>query len=1006
LIQLLKDFSLTAKMRLLVLAALGAAVLATYVLYSIGEGFAARAELSDELESAAAGVADNLPGVLAGSDRPAARALLATFRHESEVRSATLYDADGKVFVHLPLVLGATERDDRVPGWAVPAANQVRYPAWMRMGVSVPVIADGARVGTILFNVDLNPLFTPFRTSALCVLFAALLAALVGYAVALRLYGGLIGTPVNDLLTFTRSAWEGKDFGIRGKVDSSDDIGVLTGYLNKMLTELEKRDTDLRAYQSELENRVRERTLRLDAAVVDAQEMLERVEASSRAKSEFLARMSHEIRTPMNAVLGMTELLRHATKLDDRQRRYADVIHHSGSALLGLINDILDFSKIEAGKLELDIAPFSLRDVVEDAVDILAEKAHSKGLELLCDIPSDVETAVFGDGQRLRQIIINLVGNAVKFTERGEVRVTVRHAAIDRQRTSFHFEVIDTGVGIKPESCATIFESFAQEDNSTTRKYGGTGLGLAICKQLVELMGGEMGVKSTPGVGSTFHFTVALANDDTTARGLRPAALKGARVLIVEDNASARQIVGGHLKSFGVTVTEAKSGAVALQMLEMCKTDGVDAVIIDSQLPADGVALAKQIREQPEFMDIPILMMTSILAVPDEAEKLDGPTAWLGKPVRRSQLHSSLVSLFTREPTTTLTTVSKTVSRRVPVVVEMPREVSRVRRALLVEDNPVNQELAQAMLAELGVATESAWSGEEALVKVAAEHFDVVLMDCQMPKLDGYATTRRLREWERRAGRERTFVVALTANALNGDAARCFEAGMDRYLSKPFTIEQLFRVLESCAPEGDVVYMPEADAAVADAPSVAASVADAPPAAGVTQLPPRSPDAPNPVAAIPVLTQRVAAPPTAAPAPAPPPPAATAVQPTAAPAAPPLQSAAVLDEKTLDQIRELQRAVPNLLAKVAELYLQNSALLLNELRVCVAAKDAEGIAKAAHALKSPSFNTGAKDLAELCTGLEKIALEGRIEEAKAALDRIVQEHARVALALDAIKVAA
>jgi len=1022
---LIKDLSLNAKTRFIVVSALGAVVFAAFVFYSIGEGLVARANLTAELESAATGVADNLPAAFATADRPAARALLGTFRRDSQVRSATLYDADGKLFVHLPLVLGATERDERVPAWAAPAANQVRYPDLMDMSVSVPITADGGRVGTLLFNVDLKPLFTPFRQAALCALCAAALAALLGYAIAMRLYRGLFAAPVNDLVMFTRNAWEGRDFGLRGKVVSSDDIGVLTGYLNKMLAELEKRDTDLRAYQSELESRVRERTLRLDAAVVDAQEMLEKVEASNRAKSEFLARMSHEIRTPMNAVLGMTQLLRHATKLDDRQRRYADVIHQSGSALLGLINDILDFSKIEAGKLELDIAPFSLRDVVEDAVDILAEKAHSKGLELLCDIPADVETAVFGDGQRLRQIIINLVGNAVKFTERGEVRVTVRHATLDRQRTSFRFEVIDTGVGIKPESCSTIFESFAQEDNSTTRKYGGTGLGLAICKQLVELMGGEMGVKSTPGVGSTFHFTVALANDDTTARGLRPAALKGARVLIVEDNASAREIVAGHLTSFGVTVTEAKSGPIALQMLEMCQSDGVDAIIIDAQLPnSDGVALAKEIREQLDFVDMPILMMTSILAVPEEDEKLDGPTAWLGKPVRRSQLHSSLVSLFTRERAVS-STVTKSVSRRMPVVVDTQREVSRVRRALLVEDNPVNQELALAMLVELGVSTDSAWSGEEALVKVAAEHFDVILMDCQMPKLDGYATTRRLREWERRAGRERTFIVALTANALNGDAARCFEAGMDRYLSKPFTIDQLFRVLESCAPEADVVHMPEAAAAPGAAPgadTVAPHAASG--ATAVTQLPARDPDAPNPVAAIPVLTQRVTVEPAAAAAaaasaaaqvPGPSGGAAAGAPQAGAAAAAAGRSAdagalrsgpAVLDERTLNQIRELQRGVPNLLAKVAELYLQNSVVLLNELRACVAAKDAAGIAKAAHALKSTSFNTGAKDLAGLCTGLESIGLEGRLEDAKVALDRIIHEHARVVLALESLKVAA
>jgi two-component system, sensor histidine kinase and response regulator len=992
---LLRNLSLAAKTRIVFIVAMTGVVLSAYAAYSIGEAFSARAALVEQLKVTAASATESLPAALLAADTPAARSVLGAFRREPTVRSVTLYDAEGKIFVHLPLVLGATASETRLPSWSAANSDEIRYPGLAQMTVSMPVSGEGVRLGTMLLNVDLRALFSPLRPAALSALLAVLAASLVGYALAMRMQRGLIATPLGKLHALTRDAWEGRDFGMRGTVHSSDVVGSLVSYVNSMLAELEKRDTDLRAYQSELETRVRERTLRLDAAVVDAKETVEKAEAASRAKSEFLARMSHEIRTPMNAVLGMTQLLRHATSLDDRQRRYADVIHQSGTSLLGVINDILDFSKIEAGKLELDIAPFSLRDVVEDAVDILAEKAHSKGLELLCDIPSDVETAVVGDGQRLRQIIINLVGNAVKFTERGEVRVIMRHKALDKQRSTFRFEVVDTGVGIKPESCASIFESFAQEDNSTTRKYGGTGLGLAICRELVELMGGEMGVKSTPGEGSTFHFTVALTNDNATVRGLRPAVLKGTRVLIVDDNPRTRQIVAGHLKSWGVTVTEAKSGAIALQVIEMSKAEGIDALVIDGQMPhQDGFAFAKEIRNLPEFEDIPILMMASILAVPGSDEKLKGPTAWISKPVRRSQLHSSLVALFTSQPATAATTLSKTVSKRLPVIMQSEREVSRIQRALLVEDNPVNQELALAMLMELGVVTVSAWSGEEALVKVAAEQFDVILMDCQMPKLDGYATTRRLREWERRAGRERTPIVALTANALNGDAARCFEAGMDRYLSKPFTIDQLFGVLESCVP-GETPAAPAQAAAVQGQP---------------TPMPVREGAGTSSIATIPVLRTRVAPMPAAAAAPEPQP--APVPEPESEPelvaAAAERESAqvAVLDEKVLEQIRELQRGVPNLLAKVAELYLENSVALLHELRGCLHRRDYASMAKAAHALKSTSFNTGAKLLGEMCAALEAFALEAKFEESRNALSDAIQEHARVARALEALRFAA
>jgi two-component system sensor histidine kinase/response regulator len=968
------NLSLAAKLRLIIVYAAAVALLVASVLCMSGEALSLRHSLAAHLLTLATTVSENTTGALTFADRPSARSVLGTLRADPNIRSVTLYDAKGKVFVDVPFVLDAAAPEERLQAWAITQAvhgkRTIRYRGLTLVHIEVPVVLDGDQVGTIHVDADLQELYSQLQISLWSMLLALLVAGLVAYVLSTRLQR-VITAPVSELLEVIRQVRESKNFSIRGVTHTDDEFGALTVGINEMLTELEKRDLNLRVYQNELETRVRERTVRLDAAVVDAQETLERAEAASRAKSEFLARMSHEIRTPMNAVLGMTELLRHATTLDERQRRYADTIHQSGTALLGIINDILDFSKIEAGKLELDIAPFSLRDVVEDAVEILAEKAHGKGLELLCDIPPDVETAVCGDGQRLRQIIINLVGNAVKFTERGEIRIVVRHTGIDRTHSTFRFDVVDTGVGIKPENCGTIFESFAQEDNSTTRKYGGTGLGLAICKQLVELMGGQIGVTSTPGIGSTFFFTVVLANDAATVRGMRPAILKRTRVLIVDDNAMNREILAGHLKSWGVTVTEAESGPIALDILGMEDRGDFDALVVDGQMPKmDGFALIKIIRNRTGFADIPILMMSSISAAPRADDAVDDRTGWLSKPVRRSQLHSCLASSLMASKPAPVAGGSATLSKRVPVIVQESREKSSIRRVLLVEDNPVNQELALAMLTELGVEAVSAWSGEEALVKLAADRYEVVLMDCQMPKLDGYATTRRLREWERRTGLDRTPIIALTANALNGDAARCFEAGMDRYLSKPFTIDQLHRILESCVP---------------DAESKAASRVESRAEPTVeSKTEPR---------VEPKIEPKIE----------------PRVEPKIEPRVEPKVEVdvATLDERTLDRIRDLhKRGGPNLLGKMAELYLYSSRRLIDEARKSLASRDADGVAQAAHALKSSSSSVGATRLADLCDTMEMAGREAKFDGSESQLEKIVAEHARVVRALDSLSAAA
>jgi two-component system, sensor histidine kinase and response regulator len=927
------SLSLAAKLRLIVVYAAAVALLVASVLYMSEEVLSLRRSLAQHLVTLATAVGANTTAALTFADRADARNVLGSLRSDPNIRAVTLYDAAGNVFVDLPLSGEYASPKKRLREWrihdAVNDRQTVRFGALTRAHIQVPVLLQGDRVGTLHVDADLTQLYAQLQSSVKNMLLGLLLAGLVAYVLSIRLQRGIL-TPVSDLVRVARDVRENKNFAIRAHKQTDDEFGVLIDGFNEMLAELQKRDLNLRLYQNELEKRVLERTVMLDAAVAEAREALERAERASRAKSEFLARMSHEIRTPMNGVLGMAELLRHSTTLDERQRRYAVTIHQSGSALLDIINDILDFSKIEAGKLELNRAPFNLRDVVEDAADILAERAHSKDLELVCDIPAKIETAVCGDAQRLRQIIINLISNAVKFTERGEIKIAVRQEASDVFTPSFRFEVTDTGIGIKPENCTAIFESFAQEDSSTTREYGGTGLGLAICKQLVELMGGQIGVASTPGIGSKFFFSVPLATDPAAGREWLAPILQRTRMLIVDDNATNRAILRQHLLSWGVTVVEAGSCLEALQILEKAFCGEFDIVILDAQMPeVHGAKLATAIRSLPEFAGVPLLMMSPVAAATPSADDSGaGPTVWLNKPVRRTQLHASLTSLFAKEYPPAYGTV-KASGQGTKFVAQRGPKVSRIRRVLLVEDNPVNQEVARAMLAELGIEAVSAWNGEEALEKLAAARYEAVLLDCHMPKLDGYATATRFREWEKENQRSRTPIVALTANALSGDDEKCFAAGMDRYLSKPFTNDQLFQVLESFGSD------------------------------------------------------------------------------TIQPVSVATKDNAVLDEEALGRIRALHRpGARNLLAKVVGLYFSSSLALTEALQAAARADDATGVKQAAHALKSSSANVGAMAFAELCKDVEVAAREGRLDDARVLVERLLAEHTQVLQALEAQNLAA